>query len=216
MMLTTAKQKFLDRTSSSTFEERLRDCLRSSAREHGKDFEDLDLRFAVVQPAAFFVGPGRPVRSPQVRSIEELGSLRKSLAPFRRYSITQQHMKSHIYWFFSPRHLEDAWERFQNTVAEMWTDSSYLERIRISRQASTASRQRMLQWWEREHMALQDEGRHRPKYLRDKRTQLQKQERLERLQMAKADKNQHRPRRLRVYTAEETAARNLAIQYSFI
>ena len=68
-----------------------------------------------------------------------------------------------------------------------------------------AKRQRMLQWWEREHMALQDENRHRPKYLQEKATKQQKHR--EREQMAKHDKNQHRSCRLRIYTPEEIMTR---------
>ena len=207
MILTTAKQKYVQGSEDSTFEERLERSLKSSADEHGKQVKELDLRFAVVQPAAFFVGYQRPVRSPTVRSIQALGRHRNSLAPFRQYSIKSKQRRSQIFWFFSPSHLEDTWQRFQNTVNEMWRDSdpSYLQRICISREASLASRQRMLQWWEREHMALQDENRHRPKYLQEKATKQQKHR--EREQMAKHDKNQHRPCRLRIYTPEEIMTR---------
>lgn len=55
VVLTTVKQKMQESTRSDTrFEERLQAALLASATEHGRDVEQLKLRFGVYQPAGFF------------------------------------------------------------------------------------------------------------------------------------------------------------------
>ena len=86
LVLTAVKQKMRDpESATASFEERLQGALMSSAKEHGKDLADLNLRFCILQTTGFLIKPGFLLRSPTVRSAEELGKLRALLEPFRRY-----------------------------------------------------------------------------------------------------------------------------------
>ena len=201
--------------------------LATSAKEQGKSVAELNLRFSVLQAAAFFVGPGCLVRTPKVRSIEALGRIRECLQSFPQYG---KHIGlQSVFWRCSPAELQDGWERFQTAVVAAWEiageDSiDYMRKLRLMHEASVGFRTRHLQIWEQRHMAMQDRNRHRPKRLQDRSTKpLECQERLrmaahdkqrprdlrkerhshfpepwEREQMALADKNKQRPRRLRV------------------
>lgn len=77
--LQTAQKMQESRKSDTCFEERLQAALMASA-EHGRDVEQLKLRFGVIQPAGFFLGPRFVLRSPTVRSIEEVGKLRRMMS----------------------------------------------------------------------------------------------------------------------------------------
>eukprot|EP00438_Fugacium_kawagutii_P027361 Skav223178 [mRNA] locus=scaffold2044:175545:176831:+ [translate_table: standard] len=190
VILTAVKQKMLDCTGSkhsgAPFEDRLRDALISSAAEHGRNYADLGLRFAVVQPAGFLVAQGFQVRSPSVRSFSDLGKLRRGLRPFRKYA--WKWGRSSIYWWYSPMQLEEAWQSFQKAVADAWeiggVDSTrYMSKIRSLRMANTDARNRHLQQWESKRMAVQDKNRHRPKRLRSPlrfRSQIWERERMRR------------------------------------
>ena len=230
MILTLVKQKMQESTGlQSSFEERLQAALVSSGTEHGKDIADLNVRFAVNQRAGFFIGKQFMLKSPCVRSIEGLKQLRVLLDPFRVYA-RKQLKGAQMFWQYSPAHLQQAWERFQKAVAEAWEFSGvdskkFMQKVRVCHRATESSRQRNLDSWERQHMAMQDKSKCRPKRLQDKNTKnLERQERqhmarhdkdkhrpralrdkttnrlehYERQQMAKQDKNRHRPRRLRV------------------
>ena len=70
-----------DTNPCATFENRLQEALISSAAEHGKCFDDLELRFGVVQGAGVFIGS--ELRTPILQSIGELGKIRGILEPFR-------------------------------------------------------------------------------------------------------------------------------------
>ena len=171
VILTSVKQKMLDCTAKQSipFHERLQEALIASAAEQGRDYADLDLRFAIHQPAGFLVAQGFQVRSPSVRSLSDLGKLRNCLRPFRKYA--WKWGRSSIFWWYSPVQLQDAWECFQQAVTTAWeiggVDSSdYIGRIRARREANISVRNRHLQTWECRHMALQDKNRHRPKRLR--------------------------------------------------
>ena len=197
VILTSVKQKVHDRRGlPSNFEERLQAALESSAQEHGRDLADLKVRFAVNQRAGFFFGNKFMLTSPSVRSVEQLGQLRTLLEPFRQ---TRERKIRGLSWQYHPANLQETWELFQKAVAEVWevagVDSTkFMRKILAHYEAASGSRWRRLQSWERQHMALQDLNRYRPKSLRDRSKYL---ERRERLQMARQDKNEHRPRGLR-------------------
>ena len=168
VILISVKQKMQDPTSSSCLEERLRGALLESTSEHGRDVAALNLRFAVYQSAGFFLGR-QYLRSPTVRTIEDLGKLRSSWNPFRQYSwyIGQASM----FWWYSPEHLQDAWQRFQTAVQDSWAaagvdSTEALRRFRARYDGTSSMRSRHLRNWERHHMALQDKLKHRPKQLR--------------------------------------------------
>ncbi|CAL1164873.1 unnamed protein product [Cladocopium goreaui] len=181
------------------FEERLHASLVSSATEHGRNLTDLGIRFAVNQRAGFFIGKQFMLKSPCVRNIEAFKKLRGFLDPFRAYA--RKHLKgAKIFSRYSLAHLQEAWERFQQAVADAWelagSDSTnFMQKVRASYQATAPSRQRHLQSWERQQMAIQDKNKYRPKRLQDCSTK--HLERREQQGMAREDKNQHRPRALR-------------------
>eukprot|EP00435_Cladocopium_sp_Y103_P048366 s217_g14.t1 len=200
VVLTAVKQKMRDPQSTDiSFEERLQQALVSSAEEHGEDLAELKLRFLVMQPASFFIGA--QVQSPEVRSVEQLGKMRRILAPFRQYAKIRG--KANYFWQYSPLNLQNAWGRFQKAVAEAWKvggrdSSGVLQMMRVRHQARIDFRNTQLQQWERGHMAMQDKNKHRPFHLR-KRNGAAALERWERRQMALQDRNIHRPRKLRVH-----------------
>ena len=172
VILTSVKQKMMDRsTQRDSFDKRLYEALLSSAQDQGRDYGQLNIRFAVLQSAGFFLGPGLQVRSPVVRSVEKLGQLRSHLEPFRQYA--KNVGSRSMYWWYSPPQLEDAWERFQTAIVDAWklasVDSTQvLQKFRAGHESSTDLRERHMHLWERQHMAMQDKNKHRPKYLRTK------------------------------------------------
>ena len=196
MVLTAVKQKMQDSTTLGiTFEKRLQEALTSSAQEHGKDLADLKLSFLVLQAAGFFIGSD--LRTPSVRSVEQLGRMRHCLQPFRQYA--KNVGTRSIYWQHSPAHLKDSWEMFQKAVADAWhiagvNSTTIQQSIRARHEARLESRNAQLQQWERGHMAMQDKHKYRPRRLRE-RTETHLQLR-ERRKMALQDKNEHRPRKL--------------------
>ena len=200
VILTSVKQKVQDGTGlPANFEERLQTALMSSAQEHGKQIEDLKVRFAVHQRAGIFIGHHSMLKSPCVRNVEALRKLRDLLDPFRAYA--KKHLQgAKIFWQYSPAHVEHAWERFQQAVADAWkvagADSTLvMKTVRAGHAATANSRTKALQSWERQHMAKEDKNKHRPRSLRDRNTKYL--ECRERLRMARQDKNEHRPRGLR-------------------
>ena len=196
VILTSVKQKMLE-TSSASFDERLREAIQSCAREQDRDGADLNLRFAVRQRASIFFGRGYQMQSPSVRSIEEVSRIRTCLAPFRAFARYKWGGGS-IFWWHSPADLDEAWQNFQVAIAEAWqiagADCTHtLQKIRGLYTADVGYRSKHLQTWESQHMAMQDERRHRLKA--EKRSK--QLEVWERQQMARHDRNRHRPRRLR-------------------
>ena len=197
VILTSVKQKIQNQAGGGTFVERLQAALSLCATEHGQNLADLKLKFLVFQHAGCFIGS--PLMSPIVHSLEVFGKMRSVLEPFREYA--KRTGPKGVYTLCSPVHLEDAWDRFQLAVAEVWTiagaDSrAILRKIRSRYEAQAPFRSASLQRWEREHMAKED------KKCKD-RHQLQEKiaskslERWERRQMARQDKNKHRPKKLR-------------------
>ena len=199
VVLTFVKQKLQDNTDTTvTFEDRLQDTLNSCAREHGIKVGDLDLRFCVFQACRFFIGPRLKVRSPRVRSIEQLGKMRRHLEPFRQYSLNLG-AKS-LLWQYTPAHLQDAWERHQNALIDAWAvaqadSTKFMQTLRGHYEANSCLRQRHLQRWERQHMGAQDKNEYRPKRLQERSSR--RREGRERKQMAMYDKQQHQPRKMR-------------------
>ena len=167
VILTAVKGEMLAlaRTGScSSFEKNLQDALMQLSNEHGRDYEDLGLRFSVVHKSTALLGPGFRLQSPLVYSIEDLGKLRSYISPFSQYA---KNMGCKIFWRYSPKQLQDAWQRFQAAVAEAWAAAGaditkVLRRIRACHDANDSRRDRHLQLWERRHMARHDEEKHRP------------------------------------------------------
>ena len=199
MILTAAKQKIGDDKNSAAFEERLQAALISAAQEHGRNIADLHIRFAISQRASFFIGKHFMLNSPCVRSTDALQKLRGFLNPFRAYA-TRHTRGSRIYSWYSPTHLQDAWERFQNAVAGAWkaagADSTkFIEKIRASYNARAVARLRQLQNWERQQMGREDKNRYRPRSARERSTKNSRY--WERQNMAMEDQTEHRPKVLR-------------------
>eukprot|EP00438_Fugacium_kawagutii_P002837 Skav214123 [mRNA] locus=scaffold1185:565764:567521:- [translate_table: standard] len=197
VILTAVKQKMRDPSSTDVpFEKRLQHALASSAKEHGKNLADLRIGFVIVQSARCFIGTHQ-LRTPTVRSIEKLGSIRRCLDPFRKYS---QRMTKNVCWH--PGHLQDALERFRRAVVDAWeiagaNSASILRKVGACQKTQAESREVCLLQWERGHMAMQDKNRHRPQSLREKNCNAGLEHR-ERRHMAMEDKNKHRPRKLKV------------------
>ena len=201
VILTSVKQKMMDitrnanSTTSASFEHRLQEALLSSSKG-----TDLNLRFVVLQAAGFLVGPGFLIRTPKVRSVEQLGRLRGLLEPFHKYA--QIPGRRNLFWLYSPAHVQEAWEQFQSAVAQAWeiagADSGpFLQKIRAIHSARAEERSRHLQAWEQQRMGMQDKNKHRPKRLREK-SSTGHREHWERRQMVMEDKHEHRPKRFRV------------------
>ena len=85
-------------------------------KKHGEDLAELKLRFLVIQAAGFFIGA--QLQTPELRSVEQLGKMRRLLAPFRQYANIPGRVN--YFWQYSPVNLQHAWERFQKAVAEAW------------------------------------------------------------------------------------------------
>ena len=206
VILTSAKQKMLDgkSTDAASFEERLRAALESSAREQGKNMAELNLRFSVLQSVGFVVGNGFQLHSPIVRSIQELGKLRSCFEPFRQYA--KKWGRRSAIWWYSPGHLEDAWERLQAAVVHAWEDiagtdsTKFMQHIRQCYVANADFRQRQLQYWESCSMCSQDKNQYRPKRLQERSTKCF--ELRERQHMARQDKNEHRPKKFQERSAK--------------
>ena len=112
------KQKMLDDTNPcATFENRLQEALISSAAEHGKCFDDLELRFGVVQGAGVFIGS--ELRTPILQSIGELGKIRGILEPFREFA-NKNWGRRGPFRLYSPTYLQHQWVQFQEAVADTW------------------------------------------------------------------------------------------------
>ena len=203
VFLTLVKQKFQQcSTVGATFEDRLQESLTFCAKEHGIDLANPPLRFSIVQTVSFFIGPGRQLFSPKVRSIEQLERIRCCLEPFLKYSIrpVRGGSSKSIFWLHSPAHLQDVWNEFQSAVADAWklagaNSAAVLKKIREHYEATRSLRQKHLRHWELEHMALEDRNRHRPTRLQDVGNK--RLEYTERRQMAMNDRRKHQPRSLR-------------------
>eukprot|EP00438_Fugacium_kawagutii_P027094 Skav203914 [mRNA] locus=scaffold228:253752:255173:- [translate_table: standard] len=167
-ILLSAKHKMQEREGH--FEERLKQALESSAAEQGKRLEELRARFRLELPRAGMLIGDHVVVSPVVRSFSTLGRLRALIEKESCRGVSGRTM-SNIYAQFSPCELEDQWEEFQKTIAEMFhiADSdgrAHLCKVRSWYEAHEPIRQKKLRRWERDCMAKQDKGKHVPKNLR--------------------------------------------------
>ncbi|CAE7493586.1 LDJ2 [Symbiodinium natans] len=79
VILTAIKQRMSKLSSNSAYGSRLQGAIESSAAEQGRSVEELGLRFQVCQTNGFFLGPRVKVRSPTVRSVDQLAQLRERL-----------------------------------------------------------------------------------------------------------------------------------------
>lgn len=77
-------------------------------------------------------------------------------------------------WHFGLGDLEDLWDRFQKAVAEMWRSAGegrsakQLRRVRSLYVSHAGVRNKHVQYWERQHMGMNDRNKHRPSRLRDR------------------------------------------------
>ena len=200
LILTSVKQKMrVGQNKIADFKERLQEALVSSAKEHGEEYADLQLRFAVAQAAGVFIGARILIRTPRVRSLEVLGQIRSCLDPFRIYA-QRGSTRSRAYQWHTPGHLEDAWEKLQVAVAEAWrlagADSSvFLQKCHALREANGGVRTKQLENWERHHMSMEDKNMNRPRGQQEATSHYREQR--ERRQMAMHDKNPSRPQAMR-------------------
>lgn len=172
VILTSIKHK-MHFCTRRTFEERLQDAVASSAQEHGRNSEELGLRFAVFLQSSFFFGS--PVlKSPTVRSLDDLKKLRSCIAPFRDGIRTWGRGRSSLIWHYGLVELEERWQLLQDAVKNMWEgvgmDSTRpLEKFRGWYDSNSAKRNKHLEFWELQHMAVNDKNEHRPQRLRAKK-----------------------------------------------
>ena len=164
LILISVKQKMLDSNQHSRgmlFEERLKEALLSSVSEQGKTLTGVILGFRVYQRAGFFID--FQLRSPKVRSVEDLGRIRRLLDPFRIFNKSEL-QGAKIYWRYSPSDLDDVWQRLRTSILTAFeiagVDSTRFEHKLLARhEARAASRAQALRLWERQRMALHDKGR---------------------------------------------------------
>ena len=155
VVLTAVSQKMrASINGGAAFEERLHAAVMSSANEHGKLLQDLKLAFSIVHAAAVFCGS--ELRTPYVRSIEQLGQMRSHLDPFRQRMSPR---KKSIFWQYSPVHFQDAWERFQQAAGDAWEIAGadrqvILRKIRAGHKSRAEFRTAQLEQWERGHLAI--------------------------------------------------------------
>ena len=100
LLLTSVKQKMLDGRETAAWAERLQAALVSSAREQGKDYSELNIRFCLVYSFRFWS--------------------RDCLEPFRRTMQKNLLGRGSIYWCYSPPQLLEVWEKFQRIVTDTW------------------------------------------------------------------------------------------------
>ena len=131
--------------------------------------EDLGLRFAVFAKGGFtcfFLGMAHKVYSPTIRTFSEMAKHRSQLEPFRSH--TKQKIgrgRGSLIWQHSPLEVEHVWECFQTAVKEVWEDTgrseAQLQRIRRLYKSNAAVREKHLQYWEAQHMAMHDKPKQR-------------------------------------------------------
>ena len=171
VVFTLVVQKMRDPANANdaiSFEERLQETLASCAEDHGIDFSDLSIRFGIWQACGFFLGR-LILRTPTVRSFEQLRKMRQCLEPFRQYS--KHASRRNLLWQYSPTHLQDAWEQLQRAVAYTCEvagvdNAKFMHKIRQSYKANASVRERHLQTWELEHMATEDQHKHQSRKVR--------------------------------------------------
>ena len=229
LILTSVKQKMLVHTNPC-FEHRIKEALVSSAKEHGKDFVDLELRFAVVQGAGVFIGS--ELRTPIVHSIGELGKLRAILHPFREFA-NKNWGRRGPFRLYSPAYLQEQWEEFQKAVANAWNvvgadSSKIIQKISSLYDSTSCLRDKHLRAWENKHMAMQDKKRrcqdgnsHKEKTeglvqrLRPLDNRRAKQlQAWERKKMCLEDRNKHRPRKWRVPVRKQQSVTDIVTKKS--
>ena len=130
-----------------------------------RSYEDLSPRFFLQQSIGIFLGP-ETIKSPTVRSAQEVAKLRNLMAPFRELVLKPGAKKGAIFVRYSPGDLDDVWIRLQAVVKEMWENTGKgrsaapLRRMRALYTSHAPVRSRHLQHWERQRMAMQDQKFH--------------------------------------------------------
>ena len=130
-----------------------------------RSYEDLDLRFSMVQRAGFFIGHHHQLYSPTVRTLSELASFHRAMEPFRKCTKQTGTGRGSLIWQYGLIELEDLWNRCQLAVKKVWESTGgcrQLQRMQKLYDSNAAVRSRHLEYWEREHMAAHDKIQHRP------------------------------------------------------
>ncbi|CAK9032449.1 Chaperone protein DnaJ [Durusdinium trenchii] len=180
--------------SSMALQHRLQEAVEVCAMEHGRRYEELRLRWHLVQHAGiFFVGRAcgrRCVFSPVASSVEEVMKYHRCMAPFRAYMKQNLETRKSLIWHYGPLDLTGLWELFLNSVAAMWEDrldrkNDQLRKMQALYDANVDVRAQLLQQWELKQMSMHDKNRHRPRRFRTSSL------RWERKQMKMHDKDEH-------------------------
>ena len=175
VILTSARQKATDSSCEGAWEDCFQETLVSCALEQGKAFEELELRFIVTQNMGIFIGTRR-VKAPVVYCLEDVKKLRYCMKAFRQ---RVKHCRGNydVFDFFSPYELEELWQQFVGTVADMFhaigaSATSYLTRIHAWHAEADHVRVRHLQLWERRRMAAHDKEQQRKKHVGKKHVRM--------------------------------------------
>eukprot|EP00438_Fugacium_kawagutii_P009660 Skav216976 [mRNA] locus=scaffold594:75521:77184:- [translate_table: standard] len=162
VVLTFVKQKMRDLAgNSASFEERFQETLSSCAIAHGQDIADMNVRFCVHQNCNFFLGTHMKLRTPVVRSIEQL---QDALA--EAFKVVQSD---------SSRTVQKIRASHEASAPLRARALQYMERHQMAAEDKNRYRPRRfknrssrpMERRERQDMALHDKNQHRPPRLQD-------------------------------------------------
>ena len=122
-----------------------------------------------------FIGTRR-VKAPVVYCLEDVKELRYCMKAFRQ-CVKHCRGNYNVFDFFSPYELEELWQQFVGTVADMFhaigaSATSYLTRIHAWHAEADHVRVRHLQLWERRRMAAHDKEQQRKKHVGKKHVRM--------------------------------------------
>ncbi|CAK9029479.1 unnamed protein product [Durusdinium trenchii] len=175
IILSSVKQRMQgsSQDAEAVFRSRLAEALEQSLAEHARSYDDLSPRFTIQHRISYFLGPNRYLRSPTIRSLQEVAKLRSRLAPFRECVLKPGQHSGAIIWRYGPSDLEGVWARIQEVVKEMWENTgegrsaAQLRRMRALYKSRARVRSKHLQRWEQQHMGKNDKSaRVRPRVKR--------------------------------------------------
>ncbi|CAK8993840.1 DnaJ protein homolog 2 [Durusdinium trenchii] len=157
----TQRMQGASQDSEALFRSRLEEALEQSLAEHGRSYEDLSPRFYLDLKIGILLGRHR-LRSPTVRSPQEVAKLHSLLTPFRKCKTKVGQNSGAIFGRYGPSDLEGLWTHMQEVVKEMWESAGEgrsaapLRRIRARYTSHAGIRDKHLQRWERQHMRKND------------------------------------------------------------
>ena len=134
--------------------------------------EELQLRFHFCRKFGFFLGRTSWFHSPMARTVKQLASFLKHMAPLWDCSCNSWGRGS-IVWRRSPVELQELWEHFHDAVREMYESigegrsEGPLKRLCLLYHSNGHLREQHLRYWEQQHMAVHDKNLHRPYRLRE-------------------------------------------------